>query len=649
MEFLAYHDRSSADHQAHFDDLYPRGWRIITLSVYQPEDPLYAAVWVREAGPDWSAVHGVDAAGYQAAFDRAAAAGYHATILSVAGSSANPVFAGTFEKRDGPIPLTRFGLRSGSVSDVDTIQHWDAEAHEHGWIMTSGAIYGEPDSPRYAGIWPHNLRKLAWSAEGLAESHANYQRRFEIQTSGWARPHLVTLDGPDRYLSIFTDDQVGRWTARHGMTSEAYQAEFDQLVPQGFYPICVQGGGSGPNRRFAVVFATQHQPQSRVWTSRGLGTAASVDAVMRQVIEDAGIRGASLAVVADKRLVFARGYTNAEDGYPIVEPTTPFRIASVTKVFTGIAVHQLIESGNLSLTDKVQDILGITRPDGTPVDPGFSEVTVEDLLAHRSFIRGEFAWAEPETARVFDLFLPVTERQVASYMFSLGLDSTASDYNNFGYQLLGMIVAARRRDTHFVDAIRSSILRPLGMTRTRGATSLVSQALPDEARYHRTDDRFLRLPLARSVMTAHEPWVPDGYGNVHLENGYGTGGLSSAAVDLARLMAGLNADPSPILQRSTLLALFDRASNSGRPRSGYGFDSVTSRRQSYRAEKGGALSTSQTNLWFNLDGLGIAVCYNGNNDPILFKIGWPTIEAAIRNEPWSSTDDFFPSYGMTAL
>jgi Bacterial tandem repeat domain 1 len=64
---------------------------------------------VRRAGPDWSAVHGVGAAGYQAAFDAAAAAGLHPTILSAAGSAGDPVFAGVFEQRrpsEAPVQRT---------------------------------------------------------------------------------------------------------------------------------------------------------------------------------------------------------------------------------------------------------------------------------------------------------------------------------------------------------------------------------------------------------------------------------------------------------------------------------------------------------------------------------------------------------------
>ncbi len=384
MDFVAYHDRTSADHQAQFNALYPLGYRIISLSVYQPSSPLYAAVWVRRAGPDWSAVHGLTSAQYQAAFDQAAADGKHPTILTVAGSASSAIFAGVFEQRPGPVPLTRFGLVSGAVSDPDTIEHWDDQAHQNGWLMTGGAVYGDPALPLFAAIWPANEHRVSWSAAGISDNAAEYQRRFDAQVCGWARPAHVTLDDHGRHLSIFVDNQIGPWIARHGLTSAQYQAEFDRLVPLGFYPINVQGGGSGADCRFAVVFAKQEQPLARQWTMVGIGSAPAVDTVMRDTLATAGIRGASLSVVNNTRLVFARGYTWAEPGYPAVLPTTPFRLASVSKLFAGLAIHQLIAAGRLRLTDTVQSVLNLTTPVGQAPSAAFGAITIEDLLLHRS-------------------------------------------------------------------------------------------------------------------------------------------------------------------------------------------------------------------------------------------------------------------------
>jgi hypothetical protein len=116
MNWVAYHDRSSSYHQQQFDSLFPQGWRMISLSVYgAPGSELYAAVWVQRPGPDWSAVHGVNGAGYQAAFNAAVAAGFRPVLLAATGPANNPVLAGTFERISGAVPLTRFGLRNDQL------------------------------------------------------------------------------------------------------------------------------------------------------------------------------------------------------------------------------------------------------------------------------------------------------------------------------------------------------------------------------------------------------------------------------------------------------------------------------------------------------------------------------------------------------
>ncbi len=133
MNWTAYHDLTSAEHQARFASLYPLGWRMITLSVYGARgNEQYAAVWVERGGPDWSAVHGVDAAGYQLAFNNAATSGFRPLLLSVTGPAHDPVFAGTFERTSLPIPLTRFGLVRGAVTDPDRVLRPASRRSTHG-------------------------------------------------------------------------------------------------------------------------------------------------------------------------------------------------------------------------------------------------------------------------------------------------------------------------------------------------------------------------------------------------------------------------------------------------------------------------------------------------------------------------------------
>jgi hypothetical protein len=254
--YTTYHSASSADHQFAFNVLSAAGYRLISLSVYgNLANQRYAAVWVKPAvAPTWSAIHGATGAQYQTFFNRCAAAGLHPILLTAAGDGAQTVFAGTCEARPGPIPLTRFGLTSGAVTDSHTIEYWNRYAHTRGLILTSGAIYGTAAAPLFAGIWPRNTSPLKWFA-GVRDSSVQYQARFDTAVLAGFRPSFVTLSSYDQYLSVFVNNTIGPWIARHGLTATQYVAELGVRQAGGFYPFVLQAGGIGAAAHFAVLFA----------------------------------------------------------------------------------------------------------------------------------------------------------------------------------------------------------------------------------------------------------------------------------------------------------------------------------------------------------------------------------------------------------
>ena len=99
-----------------------------------------------------------------------------------------------------------------------------------------------------------------------AEAGAKYQAMFNPETSNpFYRPTELAVSSDHLYCSLFKDDMVGPWVARHGMTSAQYESEFDAQNARGFYPISVQGGGSGSDTRYAAVFAQRDIPLPRHW------------------------------------------------------------------------------------------------------------------------------------------------------------------------------------------------------------------------------------------------------------------------------------------------------------------------------------------------------------------------------------------------
>jgi CubicO group peptidase (beta-lactamase class C family) len=76
-----------------------------------------------------------------------------------------------------------------------------------------------------------------------------------------------------------------------------------------------------------------------------------LDGVISEQLRDNHIPGATVSVVKDGRLFFAKGYgaCNLQEGRPVNAQTTLFQIGSVGKVFTATAVLQLAEQGKLNL------------------------------------------------------------------------------------------------------------------------------------------------------------------------------------------------------------------------------------------------------------------------------------------------------------
>lgn len=555
--FEAYHGASGAQHQTHFNTLSAQGYRMISLSVYgDPGDARYAAVWVRRAGAAWVAVHGVDSAGYQSFFNNWTAKGYAPVLVSATGTSHNAIFAAVFEQGIPGAFVAHHGMTSGPESHTGTFQHLNKVARDQKMMLGSFGIYGTSSDRRYIAVWHANPRFVKWHVHP-ADTAAGYQVSFNAETqlpgyhlAGY-RPAYVALSDDHTYCSMFKDDVVGAWVARHGLTSAEYQAEFDKQKAAGFYPICVQGGGSGNNTRYAAVFAKQDIPMAREWTVTGAAVPAlaGLDHAMQTFMQANGVRAAQLAVGKNGTMKLARAYTWAEPGYRTTQPSDRFLLASCSKMFLEAAVQSLYDANKLSKDTKVYPLLGFSKP----ADPRSDTITIQQLLDHTggynddSPANGGSGFDPTYSMRKIALDLglkhPVTKLDVARYMYARMLDFTPVDfapgviskYSNFGYLLAGAVVE-KVTGMKYMDYVKTALLQPAGITEVAVFPTLASHRAANEAICEDEGLGFNPIDLASQLLL---PAVYGGDGEINEvgDPNDGTGASAQAMVQFIHLHA----------------------------------------------------------------------------------------------------------------
>lgn len=185
----------------------------------------------------------------------------------------------------------------------------------------------------------------------------------------------------------------------------------------------------------------------------------NVDALVQEVMTERQVPGVAVGVVRGDvpLLLKGYGYANVEHQVPVTVDTL-FGIASVTKLFTGTAVFQLIEQGKLKLTDTIGQHL-------PSLPKAWQPITIHHLLAHQSGIKSytEVA-AYWETTR-----LDISRKQILALVADLPLQFEPGEryaYDNTGYYLLGLLIEAVSGQS-YGDFLRQHIFTPLGMTQTR--------------------------------------------------------------------------------------------------------------------------------------------------------------------------------------
>ncbi|MFN8940397.1 MAG: serine hydrolase domain-containing protein [Acidobacteriota bacterium] len=189
-----------------------------------------------------------------------------------------------------------------------------------------------------------------------------------------------------------------------------------------------------------------------------MGLAGEMDALFAKYFEQSQTPGLVYGVVVDGEVVHVQGWgvSDVEKKTPVGAETV-FRIASMTKSFTALAILKLRDAGKLSLEDPV--VKWVPEFAGTKLPTRDSApVTVRQLLTHGAGFPEDNPWGDRQ--------LGIADRKMGEWVdggipFSTPPD-TAFEYSNYGFGLLGRIVA-KVSGRSYESYLEQEILKPLGL------------------------------------------------------------------------------------------------------------------------------------------------------------------------------------------
>lgn len=313
-----------------------------------------------------------------------------------------------------------------------------------------------------------------------------------------------------------------------------------------------------------------------------------IDAIIENAIHENQLVGASVGVMRHNEVIFARGYGYATLGNK-VEATehTVYRIGSITKQFTALAVMILVQQGKLNLNDIMLDYL----PNYPQRD---HKVTIDQLLNHTSGIKSytdiEKFWeiSERDLSReeIVDLFSsePVEFSPGENYQ-----------YNNSGYYLLGMIIE-NVSGMRYADFLKANVWQPLEMFDTHYLGKIKNVKNIATGYDHKGNELVLARPLG-------------------MDNPFSGGSLGSSVLDLLKWQTALN--ENQLISRQSYNKMIEPGLLTGGKHTTYGYGFFMSNLNGHRKiEHGGTINGFRAQLsTYPDDGLTVTVLCNLNAAP----------------------------------
>lgn len=273
-------------------------------------------------------------------------------------------------------------------------------------------------------------------------------------------------------------------------------------------------------------------------------TNLAFDQTVDEFLKKWSIKGASVAVMKDNRLIYSKGYGYAnKETKERVNTNHLFRIASASKLITAIAIMKMVDDGVLDLEENVFGANGVLSEFHEIKDQNHQKVKVKHLLNHKggwSWRDGDFMFQAAKIKRIMELEGPPTEDDIIEFVLENRRlryqPGTQYAYSNFGYMLLGKVIE-RKSGMNYERYVSERVLEPNGIYGMRISGNYEWDRKPFEVHYYNHPGAYQFQSFDGNYLSVEKP-----YGGSDITTLGAAGGWVANASQLAKIVSLIDKD-----------------------------------------------------------------------------------------------------------